>query len=50
MLENESYSCTTLKLCIQRCDGPGRHEMLTIINTYYGYYENIASLLDFALI
>ena len=25
-------------LGIQRCDGPERHEMLTVINAYYGYY------------
>ena len=25
-------------LGIQRCDGPGRLEMLTVINAYYGYY------------
>ena len=38
------YNCMTiwlsiliLKLCIHRCDGPERHEMLTIINNYYGY-------------
>ena len=37
MLENEFYGCTTLKLCSQRCDGPERHEMLTVINAYYGY-------------
>ena len=23
---------------IQRCNGPERHRMLTIINAYYGYY------------
>ena len=27
-----------IRLGIQRCDGPGRHIMLTIINAYYGYY------------
>ena len=27
-----------IQLCIQRCDGPERHEMLTVINAYYGYY------------
>ena len=24
--------------CIRRYDGPGRHEILTVINAYYGYY------------
>ena len=24
---------------IQRCNGPGRLEVLTVINAYYGYYE-----------
>ena len=33
------YGCTILKLCIWRCDGPGRHEMLTVIDAYYGYRE-----------
>ena len=40
----ELYGCMTiwlsilmLKLCIQRCNGPERHEMLTITNYYYGY-------------
>ena len=28
-----------IRLSSQRCDGPGRHEMLTVINAYYGYYE-----------
>ena len=23
---------------IRGCDGPERHEMLTVINAYYGYY------------
>ena len=23
---------------IQSCDGPETHEMLTVINVYYGYY------------
>ena len=32
-------SVLILKLCIQRCDGPERHEMLTVINAYYGYYK-----------
>ena len=39
MLENELYGCTTLELCIQRCNDPERNEMLTVINAYYGYYE-----------
>ena len=39
MPENEFYSCTILKLCIQRCDGPERHEMLTVFDAYYGYCE-----------
>ena len=26
-------------LGIRRCDGPGRHRMLTVINASYGYYE-----------
>ena len=26
-----------LELCIQRCDGPERHEMLTVFDAYYGY-------------
>ena len=34
-------SIPMLKLCIwlgtQRCNGPERHEMLTVINAYYGY-------------
>ena len=38
MIENEFYGCTTLKLCIQRCDGPGRLEMLTVTNAYYSFY------------
>ena len=25
-------------LGIWRCNGPERHEMLTVINAYYGYY------------
>ena len=32
-------SILILKLCIQRCDGPERHEMLTVINAYYGYMK-----------
>ena len=39
----ELYGCTTvwlpiliLKTCIRRCDGPERHEMLTVLNDYYG--------------
>ena len=28
-----------IQLGIWRCDGPGRHRMLTVINAYYGYYE-----------
>ena len=28
-----------IRLGIQRCDGPERHRMLTVINAYYGYYE-----------
>ena len=28
-----------IQLGIQRCDGPERHRMLTVINAYYGYYE-----------
>ena len=39
MLENEFDSCTILKLCIRRCDGPERHEMLTVISAYYSYCE-----------
>ena len=38
------YGCTTLwllipilKLCFQRCNGPERQKMLTVINDYYGY-------------
>ena len=27
-----------IRLGIQKCDGPERHRMLTIINAYYGYY------------
>ena len=27
-----------IQLGIQRCNGLGRHRMLTIINAYYGYY------------
>ena len=27
-----------IRLGIQRCNGPERHEMLTVINAYYGYY------------
>ena len=30
-------SILILKICIRRCNGPERHEMLTIINDYYGY-------------
>ena len=40
------YGCTTiwlsiliLKLCIQRCDGPERHEMLAVLNDNYGCTE-----------
>ena len=25
-------------LGVQRCDGPGRHRMLTVINAYHSYY------------
>ena len=32
------YIYTYIRLGIQRCDGPERHEMLTVINAYYGYY------------
>ena len=32
-------SILILKLCIQRCNGPERHEMLTVINAYYGYMK-----------
>ena len=28
-----------IRLGIWRCDGPGRLEMLTVINAYYGNYE-----------
>ena len=28
-----------IQLGIQRCDGPERHRMLTVINAYYSYYE-----------
>ena len=28
-----------IKLCIQRCDGPERHEMLTVSDAYYSYYK-----------
>ena len=28
-----------LKLCIWRCNGPERHEMLTVFNAYYGYHK-----------
>ena len=28
-----------IRLGIRRCDGPERHEMLTVINAYYGYYK-----------
>ena len=28
-----------VRLGIRRCDGPERHEMLTVINAYYSYYE-----------
>ena len=31
------YGCGILKLCFQRCDGLKRHQMLTLINDYYGY-------------
>ena len=37
------YGCMTvsyqLRLCIRRCGGPERHEMLTVFNAYYGYCE-----------
>ena len=36
-------------LGIQRCDGPERHEMLTVINAYYSYYGILQVLSDFAL-
>ena len=26
-------------LCIWRCNGPERHEMLTVFDAYYGYCE-----------
>ena len=29
-------SILILKTCIQKCDGPERHEMLTVLNDYYG--------------
>ena len=32
------YIYIYIQLCIQRCDGPERHEILTVINAYYGYY------------
>ena len=32
--ENRTY----IYIYIWRCDGPERHEMLTVINAYYGYY------------
>ena len=32
-------SILILKLCIWRCDGPERHEKVTVINAYYGYME-----------
>ena len=28
-----------IRLCIWRCDGPERHEMLTVFDAYYGYCE-----------
>ena len=40
------YGCTVeyinsnaKAIYIQRCDGPERHRMLTVINAYYDYYE-----------
>ena len=33
-----NYNAIYIQLGIQRCDGPERHRMLTIINAYYGYY------------
>ena len=43
MVVQLNTSIPMLKLNIwladQRCDGPERQEMLTIINAYYDYYE-----------
>ena len=33
-----NYNAIYIWLCIRRCDGPERHEILTVINAYYGYY------------
>ena len=32
-------SILILKPYVRSCDGPERHEMLTVINAYYGYYK-----------
>ena len=32
-------SILILMLCFQRCDGPVKHEMLTVINAYYDYMK-----------
>ena len=57
------YSCTVeyinsnakaiyiyIWLGIRRCDGPERHEMLTVISAYYGYYGILQICPIFALI
>ena len=38
MVVQLNTSIPMLELYIRRCDGPERHEMLTVINAYYGYY------------
>ena len=43
-LKQNSAKCTNYG-CISifggRCDSPGRHQMLTVINDYYGYMKDL---------
>ena len=36
---NSSAKAIYIWLGVWRCNGPGRHRMLTVINAYYSYYE-----------
>ena len=36
---NSNAQAIYIQLGTLRCNGPGRLEMLTVINAYYGYYE-----------
>ena len=33
------YGCRILKLSFWRCNGLEKHQMLTVINDYYGYIK-----------